>query len=150
MKTVAVVSHPQDIAYVRENFSTLAGLCQESGADEAAIRHDIALGHRPRGSYRVADGTEFFPRDYFASYAERGAFLRRMREAARHEQIALSDADIEEEWQSYLTGVYGVCLKQATPENIVRKNALLQRIERLIAEPQPHNTTWLRELSESV
>jgi len=150
MKTAAAVSHPQDIAYISENFSTLGELCREAGIDEAVIRREIAIGERPRASYRLADGREFFPRDYLASYFSRQAFSQRLREAAKDERVTLTDADIDDEWQSYLTGIYGVCLKEVTPENIVRKGALLERIERLLADPQQHNFAWLRELGETV
>lgn len=41
--------------------------------------------------------------------------------------------DAEAEWQSYWAGLYGVCLRSATPENIVRKEMLLQRIDELLS-----------------
>jgi hypothetical protein len=57
---------------------------------------------------------------------------------------------LEEEWQGYLSGAYGVCLKVQSPENIVRKDQLVRAIERLIDEPNPADPEWSDELRTSV
>src|SRR6185437_17005499 len=62
----------------------------------------------------------------------------------------VTSIDPEETWQTYLEGIYGVCLRSATPENIVRKNALLERIEALTNSPQEHDPAWVRALKTAV
>ncbi len=43
------------------------------------------------------------------------------------------DDEVGSEWEGYLSGAYGVCLKHVTPENIARKSALVAEIEGLLA-----------------
>ena len=43
------------------------------------------------------------------------------------------DAWIDEAWDAYWDGVYGVCLREPTPENIVRKAWLIDRIDAFVA-----------------
>jgi Family of unknown function (DUF6058) len=54
------------------------------------------------------------------------------------------------EWDAYLSGEYGVCLKQVTPETIVRKAALMARIETLLAEPDVADVEWAGALRGAV
>lgn len=150
MDTAAVVSHPKDIEYVTENFSTLGALCRIAGVDEAVIRAEITAGTRPRAAYKLADGREFFPRDYLRQCSDREEFRSRAVATAVRENITLSEAELDDEWQSYLSGVYGVCLNEATPENIVRKRLLLERIEQLIAAPREHDAGWFATLRTNV
>ena len=74
--------------------------------------------------------------------------MRRLERAAAADPNPASEA--EEEWQAYLSGEYGVCLKHVTPENIVRKGALVARIEQLLAGPDPDGAEWPRNLREAV
>lgn len=150
MNAAATVSHPKDIEYVTENFETLDTLCRIAGVAEATVRAGIAAGTRPRASYTLADGREFFARDYLSQCSDPGEFRSRAVAAAQRDKLALSDADIDDAWQSYLTGVYSVCLNEASPENIVRKRVLVERIEKLIAEPREYDVGWFQRLHTSV
>jgi hypothetical protein len=47
----------------------------------------------------------------------------RYRAAAATEGV--SDGNLEEDWENYLDGVWGVCLRTVTPEAIVRKSVLV-------------------------
>jgi Family of unknown function (DUF6058) len=49
-----------------------------------------------------------------------------------------------------LSGDYGVCLKEQTPENIVRKEHLVTLIDRLLAEPRSNDPGWRTRLRASV
>jgi len=150
METAAAVTHPKDVAYVCENFSTLEDLCATSPASADTVREEIRQGLRPAATYTFADGREFFPRDYLTSCIAPGAFVERLRTAAVRAEIQLSETGLEETTRDYLSGVYGVCLKRVTPENIVRKRVLIERIERLTADAQPHRIAWLEALRDTV
>ena len=70
------------------------------------------------------------PAEYFELIDEaggegalRGLFARRYVDAAG------DDDEVGSEWEGYLSGAYGVCLKHVTPENIARKSALVAEIE---------------------
>ena len=43
--------------------------------------------------------------------------------------IAYAPREIEEMWENACIGIYGVCLRSATPANVVRKDWLLGQIE---------------------
>ena len=144
-----------DVEYIRAGFVELDELCGQTSRDPAAVRADIEAGLLPRASYVLDDGTEMVPSDYFALADEAGgidrlhdAFVRRLQGAAAADPGPPSDA--EEEWQAYLSGEYGVCLKHVTPENIVRKGVLVARIEQLLAGPDPDGAEWPRNLREAV
>lgn len=127
----AVQFTPDDLAYIEENF-----VCLE-------VRPEFA----PQASYVLDDGTEFYPHDYFSQEMDEERFKARLHAQMQTQRVRL---DADETWDEYLTGLYGVCLKSATPENIVRKAALLQRIDVLTAAPDPHNAKWLADLKEAV
>jgi hypothetical protein len=144
-----------DVAYVRAGFVALDQLCAEHGRDEQATRASIAQGQLPAASYVLADGTEMVPSDYFALADEAGgvdrlhdAFVDRYSAAADVEMPQLATAD--EEWDAYLSGLYGVCLKHVTPETIVRKSALVAELELLLAAPQPESAEWEADLRRRV
>ena len=105
---------PGDIAYVEANF--------------------IVLNERPPGpgpSYIFGDGREFYPADYQEHEVDERRFKARMINEMQKHGMAL---DVESEWHAYLAGLYGVCLRHATPENIVRKEQLLARIDSLLSD----------------
>ena len=144
-----------DVAYVRAGFVALDELCAERGESEAAIRAAIAERRLPAVSYVLADGTEMVPPDYLALADEAGgvdrlreAFVGRYGAAAEVESAPL--ATVEEEWDAYLSGLYGVCLKRVTPEAIVRKSALVGELEELLSSPQPESPSWARSLRTRV
>ena len=106
-----------------------------SSADVAYIEANfVALSSRPPGpgpSYVLDDGREFYPKNYMDQEVDKARFIERLRRAMETCGVTL---DPEKEWQSYLAGLYGVCLRDATPENVVRKEELLNRIDALLAE----------------
>jgi hypothetical protein len=136
-----------DVQYIRSGFVELDELCRHTSRDPAHVRAEIEAERLPRASYVLDDGTEMVPADYFALADEAGGpvalrarFLERYARAAAADPAGADDPD--EEWQAYLSGEYGVCLNQVTPEGIVRKGALIAGIEALLAEPGPQDAGW--------
>lgn len=127
----AVEFTPDDLAYIEENF-----VCLE-------VRPEFA----PQASYVLDDGAEFYPHDYFSQEMDEARFKARLHAEMHAQNITL---DPGETWEEYLTGIYGVCLQSVTPENIVRKAALLARIGALTAAPDPQNATWIADLKRAV
>jgi Family of unknown function (DUF6058) len=144
-----------DVEYIRGGFVELDELCSRHARDPLAVRAEIDAGLLPRPSYVLDDGVEMVPADYFGLADQAGgvdrlreAFLRRYALAAAAEPEPL--AAPEEEWQAYLSGEYGVCLREVTPENIVRKSALVERIEAMLAAPDPRHPDWAGRLRGAV
>lgn len=130
METLAFT--PEDIAYIEEHF-----ICLESRPP-----------HAPASSYVLADGTEFYPRNYFEQEFDETRFKARL--CAEMRVQGITSLDVDETWLAYMEGVYGVCLRSATPENIVRKNALLERIESLTSAPRQEDPSWLADIKNAV
>jgi pimeloyl-ACP methyl ester carboxylesterase len=142
---------PADVEYIEANFVSLEELCAAHGQHPDRVRALIAAGELPAPSYVLDDDTEMVPADYFELVEEagseralRGLFARRFLAAGG------PDNEVGAEWESYLTGAYGVCLKHVTPENIVRKSALVAEIDGLLEEPKPDDQTWRERLRASV
>ena len=134
-----------DVAYVRANYSSLSEACAGRPETPDDVRQLIGENKLPQPSYVLPDGTEMVPADYFAlADAGRDQFDRRFLDAG-----GAPDA-VQEEWEGYLSGLYGVCLKEQTPENIVRKDALVRTIEELLEAPRPTDPGWRDELRASV
>ena len=140
-----------DVEYILANFVPLDEVCSARGQSADRVRALIAAGSLPAASYVLEDGTEMVPAEYFELIDEAGgeAALRGL--FARRYVAAAGDHDeVGSEWQGYLSGAYGVCLKHVTPENIARKSALVAEIDGLLAAPQPANADWRGSLRASV
>lgn len=142
---------PADVEYIRENFVPLEELCAARGQFSDRVRALIAAGSLPAASYVLEDGTEMVPAEYFELIDEAGGEGALRGLFARRYVAAAGDADeVGSEWEGYLSGAYGVCLKHVTPENIARKSALVAEIEGLLATPQPEDADWRARLQASV
>ena len=142
-----------DLEYIRENFLALDELVADRSETPERVHELIERAALPRPSYVLDDGTEMFPSTYFvfpdsagSPDEQRPAFERRYRGAAAE---AALDPD-PDDWSNYLSGVYGTCLKEVTPETIVEKARLIETIERLLAEPAPGDEKWRSRLRISV
>jgi Family of unknown function (DUF6058) len=134
-----------DLAYVRANYLTLDEACAGRSETPDDVRQLMAEAKLPQASYVLPNGTEMVPADYFQlADAGREAFGRRFLAAGGAPNA------LEEEWQGYLSGAYGVCLKEQSAENIVRKDRLVRTIERLLARAKPQDPEWRDELRSSV
>jgi Family of unknown function (DUF6058) len=142
---VEAVMTEADVAYVRANYLTLEEACAGRAETPRDVRRLIAENKLPKPSYVLPDGAEMVPADYFAlADAGREEFARRFLAAGGDPEA------VDEEWQYYLTGDYGVCLKEQTPENIARKEQLVNLIDRLLENPQPAEPDWREQLRRSV
>jgi hypothetical protein len=142
-----------DEAYLRANYLTLDELCtgRSESADEVGALIDQGL--LPRPAYVLTDGTGMFPQDYFRLVDEAGGpeglrdcFARRYRDAA-----AAGDPEaLEEDWQAYMAGTYGICLREVTPETIVRKGVLVSSLCELLVLARPGSIDWREALRAQV
>ncbi len=150
------VRTPEDLAYVRAFFVPLADLCALRGQPVEETEAAIAAGRLPASAYLLPDGTPMVAPDHFQLLDEAGGedllracFSERLVAAARRRR-AEADVVVDVEWRTYLSGVYAVCLRQVTPENIVRKEQLVRAIDAALAAPAPGEAGWRRELRVAV
>lgn len=143
-----------DIEYVEREFVSLEQLCRSSGREVAAVRAQVSAGNLPRPTYVLPDGREMVPASFFVLADAAGSpelahdeFLRRFQDAAAAVGI---DDDPQAEWEAYLSGEYGVCLREVSPEAIVRKSMLVNRIEQLIRAPSEESPEWASDLYAAV
>lgn len=145
-----------DEHYIRESFVPLDALI-DARTDAADVRAAIAEGRLPQPAYRLDDGTDLVPADYFAPMDDAGSLdalprwfaAEYVRAAARFDQPT-DDAAVREQWESYLSGGYQVCLRDATPESIAEKGHWIDTIESLLDEPRPKESDWLAALRKAV
>jgi hypothetical protein len=155
LRIESMLSHG-DVEYIRENFVALQELCAARGMDLDEATTLIERGRLPRASYTLDDGTDMVPPDYFALYDAPGpddvenVFRDRLVTAARKLGLNPSDAEVAAEWEGYLSGEYGVCLRDVTPESICAKGVHVDAIEDLLAEPRRADRDWLDALASNV
>jgi hypothetical protein len=139
-----------DLDYIRANFLTLEQLCAERAESADEIRAEISAGRLPKPSYVLDDGTEMFPADYFRFIDEAGhADALRERFSERLANAGGAD-DLELHWRTYMDGVYGICLRDVTPETIARKAKLVSSISELLMLARPAEGDWRLRLREEV
>lgn len=146
-----------DEEYIRSSFVPLDEIAASRPGGAAEVRALIAARRLPQPAYRLDDGTDMVPADFFALADDAGdlaalpeLFKARYERAATHLGLALDDGDLDDQWAEYLSGVYGVCLHQATPENIAAKARCITTIDRLLARPCPESPSWCEELRAAV
>jgi hypothetical protein len=146
-----------DLTYIQASYTTLDLLCRSRDIDPLPVQRLIDAGRLPRPTYVVPDGIEFFPPEYFELLDDAGEvglmherFGERYGAAAAAEATNATSQEIEDEWNHYLSGVYGVCLKQVTPENIFLKTWLISRIEALLQAVRCDDAAWRAQLTALV
>ncbi len=139
-----------DLDYLRADYLTLEQVCAQRPESPEEIRALIAKGRLPRPSYVLDDGTEMFPADYFRFVDEAGGpDALRARFAERLEAAGGAD-DLDLHWKSYMNGIYGVCLRDVTPETIARKAKLVSSISELLMLARPAEADWRQRLRDEV
>src|SRR4029453_8174695 len=140
-----------DVAYVRANFRPLAEVCAERGEQVEQVRALIRTKRLPAPSYLLPDGTEMVPADYFA-FADEAGGPKRLREefARRHRAAGGFPVELEEDWQGFIDGGYGICLRSVSPETIVAKSKLVESIGALLEQAVPHHGEWRARLRRDV
>jgi hypothetical protein len=112
------ISQPDDIAYAREQFRIIERL-------------DPAL---PAPAYVDIAGNVYVPFDYEEQERDRARFAARMRAEIERIGATFDETWIGEQWDAYRGGGYSLCLRVASPENIVRKGWIMQCIDSLVDE----------------
>ena len=138
-----------DLAYISSNYLTLEQLSDGRAESPHELRSLIAARRLPEPSYVLPDGTGMFPADYFRLVDEAGG-VDGLREhfAARHR--AVDGKDVDQDWEMYLDGTWGICLRDVTPETIVRKNTLVSSLCELLVLARTREPEWQTALREQV
>jgi len=133
---------PDDDAYVSEWFTPLEELAAETGQTADELRQLVLSNRLPLPSYIRSDGAQMVPHDLLELPRRAGGFNQ------LPEHFAAQFADPVKavgEWVGYLNGHY-VCLRSVSPENMKRKDELVEAIETQLARPEPDSTPWLERL----
>jgi hypothetical protein len=140
-----------DIAYVCANFRPLDDVCREHGESPEQVRELIRARRLPAPSYVLPDGTEMVPADYFALMDEAGG-ADRLRDDfdRRHRRAGGDPAELDEDWDGYIDGIYAICLRSVSPETIVRKTELVDAIGALLEQPAQDDAEWRSRLRRQV
>jgi len=145
----------EDFDYVCAAYFPLEEIARREQVELRHLVHWIEAGQLPRPSYLLPDGTPVFPPDLLALVRSAGGvdalpehFARRTELAAR--LLGFGANTREADWEDYLSGEYGICLRQVTPETLVLKEALVERIERALAARRPQDPSWRRALAFEV
>jgi hypothetical protein len=139
-----------DLDYLRANYLTLEQVCAERPESPEEVRRLIAKGRLPKPSYVLDGGTEMFPADYFRFVDEAGGPEGLRARFAERLAAAGGGGDLDLHWQSYMDGIYGVCLWEVTPETIARKAKLVSSISELLMLARPAETDWQQRLRAEV
>ena len=141
-----------DLEYVCSSYLHLEEIARRQRLDPEQLAGWIEAGHLPRPAYLLPDGTPVFPPDLLDLVRSAGDlaalphhFARRTELAAR--MLGVGANTREADWEDYLSGEYGICLRQVTPETLVLKETLVERIDRAVAAPRPDELRWRRALA---
>ncbi|MBO0767459.1 MAG: hypothetical protein J2O48_02115 [Solirubrobacterales bacterium] len=135
-------SATEDIAYVRESFRPM----QES------VYPLVERGLLPLATYVLPDGTPMVPDDHAALLDDANRDPAAVSSRFRERYVAAGGAEdaVDADYRAWLTGEYGACLKQTTPEMICAKGALMDAITALLARPAPADETWCSATRQAV
>jgi hypothetical protein len=141
-----------DLAYVRASFLDLHTLAAREQQDADELTGWIDAGLLPRPAYLLPDGTPMVPPDLLALVRSAGGvdplprhFAQRIALAARI--LGLDPDRREADWEDYLSGEYGICLRQVTPETLVLKELLVERIAQALEAPRPDDPAFRSTLA---
>ena len=142
-----------DLAYLSANYLTLGELCDGRAESPEDVYPLIEQRTLPQPSYVLPDGTGMFPADYFRLVDDAGGvdrlrehFAERHRAASRRQRVE----GVEQDWEMYLDGTWGICLWEVAPETIVRKNTLVSSLCELLVLARPGEPDWRQALREQV
>jgi hypothetical protein len=152
MEPIAIATTPDDITYVRAHYVTLDQLARGLG------EHAWPGIHLPRATYALADGSLWYPRDWWRLHDDAGGvagvrplFARRLRASLRAlGQAGDPECDVDDHWQSYLAGLCGACLRDVSPETIAIKEHFVARLDAARAAPRWDDPSWRTRVREDV
>ena len=136
----------EDDAYVSTWYVPVEELAAANNLDADEMRRLMLANRLPLPSYIRSDGTQMVARDLLELLREAGGADRLPAWFAAQWDSA-EQAVIE--WDDYLSGRY-VCLRSVRPENMKRKNELVEAISDALAAPAPGSDDWLDRLHELV
>jgi Family of unknown function (DUF6058) len=137
---------PQDDVYVSEWYVPVTELAERSGREVDELRRLMLSNRLPLPSYIRSDGVQMVARDLLELAERAGGPDRLPAWFASH----FPDAEkAVAEWDAYLAGHY-VCLRSVTPDNMKRKDELVEGIERALADAQPESGAWRSALHRLV
>jgi hypothetical protein len=136
----------EDDTYVSEWYLPLEELAAANDVAADEIRRLMLANRLPLPSYIRSDGAQMVAHDLLALLHEAGGSDRLPAWFASRWDSA-EQAVIE--WDDYLSGRY-VCLRSVTPENMQRKNELVEAISGELAAPAPASDEWLGRLHDLV
>jgi Family of unknown function (DUF6058) len=136
----------EDDAYVSAWYTPLEKLAAAERMDVDELRRLMLANRVPLPSYIRTDGTQMVARDLLELVREAGG-------ADRLPTWFASRWDSPEEavieWDDYLSGKY-VCLRSVRPENMKRKNQLVEAISAELTHPAPASGEWLARVHDLV
>lgn len=142
-----------DERYICDSFLPLDELAARRNEQGDVTRAHIVAGRLPQPAYRLDDGTDMVPPDYFALVDAAGTvaalprwFAERYRAAARARGLPADETAVDGQWREYLGGGYLVCLEHATPETIAEKALHITVLDSLLRNPMPDDQDWARRL----
>lgn len=141
-----------DSEYVCSSYLHLEEIARRERLDPEQLAGWIEAGHLPRPAYLLPDATPVFPPDLLDLVRSASGLDALPQQFARRTELAARLLGVgantrEADWEDYLSGEYGICLRQVTPETLVLKEALVERIDRALAAPRPDNLRWRRALT---
>ena len=140
-----------DHAYIRANYFTLSELCGDRTESPEEVRELIDAGALPAAAYVLDDGSEWFPAGFFDLADEAGQVERLHHHfGERLRVLGMPDQFIDEVWEEYLSGGLFWCIRDVTPDSIVRKASLCDAITKLLAQPAPAEAVWCAALRRDV
>jgi len=146
-----------DLSYLRSEFRTLDEICARRPETPDEVRRLIAERRLPQPPYVLDDGTELVPPDYFALADAGGGvdrirdeFERRYRAGLDRYGVEFDPNLLERRWEGYLDGTPAICMRDVTPETVIRKRQLIDEIVRLTGEPQTDDEAWRSSLRGAV
>ena len=141
---------PSDLTYITTEYRTMTELCDGRPHTPAQVQALVADGRLPDATYVLPSGERRYPPDYFALADEFGVDGLADGFRARYLAAGGTPDEADEDWQGYLSGQFGVCLRTVAPESMVEKNRLIARIERLRAAQAPADESWSGALRAAV
>jgi Family of unknown function (DUF6058) len=165
----------EDDRYIRAHFVNIEWLAAKTKMSLATFHQWQWQNLFPQPTYVTEDGEQWYPRSYAGpiqrakslktdlrtlfqeDYKRALEQLRYVSPVDYYAELAKSAVTparpedvIELEWQAFLSGQYGVCLRIAWVPCILRKGKLVRTIDELAARPRPDEPVWKHRLRRNV
>src|SRR6185369_9711493 len=154
-----------NLKYLNDRFLTLDEVSRQSGVSSEKIVEGIEKKLLPQPSYKLARVSEissplgdsyrveetilYFPHSYVDLVRQsskghqetfKSDFIAEMKDPAK------LNAELENEWEHYCNGIYGICTLNASPQEIIEKEIA---VKKLIALLNAHRSEELPDQKEN-